>query len=272
MLGKLLKYDFRAGGMAFPLLYVALGALYLIGLLAKHLRIEQFVGTMVVAIAIVAIAAMVLAIVFAVTRYHKGLFGAEGYLTQTLPVGKGVLVASKALTAGILLLLGYGAVILAVLAVVNLVGAEDLVTMLRDVAGQSFWPLLLYLLGLSLAQLLAVVGELFFAITLANTRPFLKNNVIFSVVFFFAGNMAVSFLELAGMMLLPVGVLFTAGGASFTFETMLGSLVQHGGGQSSMTALPEISMGLGSLVIDVAAGLALLFLSRWLMAHKTSVK
>jgi hypothetical protein len=36
--------------------------------------------------------------------------------------------------------------------------------------------------------------------------------------------------------------------------------------------LSEIPLGIGSGFADLAAGIVLLLLARWLMAHKTSVK
>lgn len=88
MLGKLLKYEVKAAGKVMPALYLGIGLTYGLGKLAEVLGIEQMKTGFGIACAGVGIAAMVLALILTVMRYAKGLFGAEGYLTQTLPSAK----------------------------------------------------------------------------------------------------------------------------------------------------------------------------------------
>lgn len=275
MLGKLLKYEIKASGIILPALYAGLLLVFCVGLLARALNIVQIQGAMAVACALVGIAALILALVMVVTRYHKSLFGAEGYLMQTLPVKKGSLIASKAISGYILILLGMVAVVLGIAGTIYLTGAGDLADQFKNLFGSQFSPLLIFFVAAILVQLFLMVSEVYFSITLANTSAFIKNNILFAVVFYFAANMVGSVLELVAMLVLPLGIKLTGDGhVQWVFETTLGSLIANPSltGEQDLSVFSEISLGVGSIVVDLALGIALLFVSRWLMTRKTSVK
>lgn len=145
MLRKLLKYEIKASGIILPVLYAGLLLVFGAGLLAKELDIIQIQGVMAIACTLVGIAALILTLVMVVTRYHKSLFGAEGYLMQTLPVKKGTLIASKAISGYILILLGMLATGLGIGGSIYLTGAGDLAEQVRNLFGNQFFPLLTFL-------------------------------------------------------------------------------------------------------------------------------
>jgi len=100
-----------------------------------------------------------------------------------------------------------------------------------------------------------------------------RNNVLFSVVFFFVANFVVGLLEIAAMLFIPIGIRITESGVSLTFETMIGSLFESGNFFNSTQApLSEISIGIASGFADLAAGIGLILLACWLLMRKTSVK
>ncbi len=275
MLRKLLKYEIKASGIILPVLYAGLLLVFGAGLLAKELDIIQIQGVMAIACTLVGIAALILTLVMVVTRYHKSLFGAEGYLMQTLPVKKGTLIASKAISGYILILLGMLATGLGIGGSIYLTGAGDLAEQVRNLFGNQFFPLLTFLGTATLVQMFLMVSEVYFAITLANTSPFLKNNILFSIVFYFAVNMVGSILELVAMLVLPLGIKLTGDGhVQWVFESTLGSIIANPSlaGEQDLSVFSEISLGVGSILIDLILGIALLFISRWLMTRKTSVK
>ena len=113
MLGKLMKYDLRSCLRKFGPLWIAAIALsaliglsfrfvidapgersglvtFLLGVLPSMLLFGLFV------------AMAVLALIFVIERFYKGLLGDEGYLMHTLPASAGAHIASKGLTALIL--------------------------------------------------------------------------------------------------------------------------------------------------------------------------
>ncbi|MCI8554237.1 MAG: hypothetical protein HFJ80_04750 [Clostridiales bacterium] len=268
MLGKLLKYEVKAGLRLFPIIYLAGLLPFLLGLLAKVLNIQQVQGLMVAILALASFASVVGVIIFAIVRYFKGLFGAEGYLNQTLPVSKGSLIGSRIIAAGIWMAVGVGMALLGISGVQYLIADDPfaLWKTLEELTGTVSGALLLYLGAAMLVQTLALIGELYFAMTLANTRSFVRNNALFSVLFYFAASTVVGFLELVGILLIPIGMQLTEQGMELRFEMMLSSihLVEQG--------LTGVTMGLGSILVDLVAGVGLLLAARLLMEHKLTVK
>ena len=106
MFGKLLKYDFRSMFKQFAFIWPAALALALV----NHFTISSFVTSvsdmrqtaagiaMLVYVAIL-MAMFVIAVIFVIQRFYKGLLGDEGYLMHTLPVKPWQLIASKLLCA-----------------------------------------------------------------------------------------------------------------------------------------------------------------------------
>lgn len=106
MFGKLLKYDFRSMIKQFAFIWPAALALALV----NHFTINSFVTSasearqtfsgiaMLVYVAIL-MAMFIVALVFTIQRFYKGLLGDEGYLMHTLPVKPWQLIGSKLLCA-----------------------------------------------------------------------------------------------------------------------------------------------------------------------------
>ena len=274
MLRKLLKYDVKSGFGVMGLLYIGVILFYCLGLLFKALDVSQMTISMVFALVLTGVAMIIMAIVVVVTRFHKGLFGAEGYLMQTLPVGKGHLILSKAITAYLLLLAGIIGLLLAMIGVIHLMDAQSLQEMLDMLLGGMIFPLIIYMGIAALIQLGMNISVVYTAITLANTRPFIRNNILYAVIFYFVGNMAAGLLELAGMLFIPLSLRFTQeGGVNFVFDTTFRSILELGTGTLEDTAmLASVNFGLGSALVDAGLTVGLLFLTRWLMTYKTSVK
>lgn len=269
MLGKLLKYEFRVNLWAIPCLAAVAALLYGGAWFGKWIQISQISMGASVGLLLVGIAALIVAFILAVLRYYKGLFGAEGYLSQTLPVGKGALLASKLIVALVWLLLGGVVFAAAMVGFFQLQGIlEDMIQSFRTMA-QYLAPLFVWM-GITLVvQTICSLSEIYFAITLAHTRPFLGNPVIFSILFYFAGQMVVGILELAGILLIPMGMKFQEDGMAFVWEGMLPTMLDAMGN-------PELTngatIGFGSLLMDLAAAVVFLMLCRWLMMKKASVK
>ena len=106
MFGKLLKYDFRSMFKQFAFIWPAALALALV----NHFTLNSFVTStsdtrqtisgvaMLIYVAIL-MAMFIVALVFTIQRFYKGLLGDEGYLMHTLPVKPWQLIGSKLLCA-----------------------------------------------------------------------------------------------------------------------------------------------------------------------------
>jgi hypothetical protein len=272
MLGKLIKVELKAGLRVIPLALIGILTFYLIGLLAKVLDIIQIQGTASFFIIVSGIAGLLITLIFVILRYYKGLFGAEGYLTQTLPVSKGSLIAAKVITAYLWTIISVVFMVLAVIATLHIIDFQGLQVIIDMVFGGNFTPLVIYVAISGATGLLVFLGEIYFAITLANTRLFMKNNILFSIVFFVGANLAVGMLELVAMLFIPLGITIMDSGVMWTTETMLGTMSLNFNTVETGPIVGSVSIGVGNCFVDVIAGIALLVFAHWLLVHKTSVK
>ncbi len=103
MLLRLLKYDFRAMWKRFSLIWGAALALALVNRFTLFRDTGDAVfgqdGPFMFAFMCVIAAMFVIAMIFVVDRFSKGLLGDEGYLMHTLPVRSWQLVVSKLICA-----------------------------------------------------------------------------------------------------------------------------------------------------------------------------
>ncbi|MEG0371013.1 MAG: ABC transporter permease [Clostridium sp.] len=102
MLGKLLKYEFKATARTFIPLYIGIILVSLFnGLFLNPNDVELSNAKVIGIIILVAlfIALVVITIVVTVQRFSKNLLGDEGYLMFTLPVSTKMLILSKTLIA-----------------------------------------------------------------------------------------------------------------------------------------------------------------------------
>ena len=118
MLLKLLKYDFRAMWKQFSLIWGAALVLALVNRFSIFWNVDDHAiglsdttasGITVFAFMAVLVAMFVIAVMFVVNRFSKGLLGDEGYLMFTLPVRPWELVLSK-LICGTVTWVGCGVV------------------------------------------------------------------------------------------------------------------------------------------------------------------
>ena len=104
MLGKLLKYEFRATARLFLPIYAAIAILAGLMLLLRALPDDatgvSFLTFMVGLLYVVAAFGLVVTtVVVLVSRFYKNLLGAEGYLMFTLPVTTGQNILAKLIPA-----------------------------------------------------------------------------------------------------------------------------------------------------------------------------
>ena len=118
MLGKLMKYEFKATGRVFLPLF---GSLLLISILTRifvelNLSMPQALGIMVSVILIIGL--LVITFILTLQRFYKNLLEKEGYLMHTIPVKTHSLIFSKLFTASIWQILSTIVVTIAILILV----------------------------------------------------------------------------------------------------------------------------------------------------------
>ncbi len=215
MLGKLLKYDFRAMWKQFSIIWPAALVIALInrftlpfntkgGLVANN----ELVAVITMSVFVGVLCAMfVVAMVFVLTRFYKGLLGDEGYLMHTLPVQTWQLILSKLICALAVTILN---VVVSMLAMVLMMPIDwtdlfDVIMWQRLVQGLAQQPdAILYLVEfflmviMAMALMIAVVY-----LSMAIGHLFHRRRIFMSVVAFFAidivGNIVLTLLANTGL-------------------------------------------------------------------------
>ena len=277
MLVKLLKYDLKACLRIFPIIAIGVAASFTLGMLANVFNITQVSGTSVIVLAVLAVASICASMVIVILRFCKGLYGSQGYLYQTLPVKAGNLLASKIINAYICTLVSVLLSMVSVFAIFIITGIEtDVVTQLVNlVVGNSAVPFVIYIAVSSAILLLVFFASAFFAVTAAHTRPFIRNNIVMAILIYFVINFAKGFLEIAFMLIIPLGIELRDGGFVWSTGFMVGMLSNN----DLMSNLQEGSgivngmiLSIGNWIADIAVAVILFIAARRMMIRKISIK
>ena len=125
MFGKLLKYDFRSMLKQFAFIWPAALVLAAVnrytvsGLESTSATGETVAGVAMLVFVAIMIAMFVIAVIFVVQRFFKGLLGDEGYLMHTLPVRPWQLILSKLVCAVVLTVVSIAVAIVSILVIVS---------------------------------------------------------------------------------------------------------------------------------------------------------
>lgn len=198
MLNKLLKHEFIATGRIMGAVYavVALIMAYVLGsyyINKDTATTGQMLGITV--LLVISACSFFLTAIVMIMNFQKSLYGDQGYLSFTLPVKGSTLLISKILVSTVWFVAAF--VCLMGTAVVTFVVLKE------DILGDETYSLVetilpMFLNGKSVAtvittavvymvayfiQFAVVTLEMYFAITLANTRHFQKKYTLWTIVF-----------------------------------------------------------------------------------------
>lgn len=214
MFGKLLKYDFRSMWKQFAFIWPAALALALVnhftinGLDSTSTVGETTAGISMLIYVAILMAMFIVALVFAIQRFFKGLLGDEGYLMHTLPVRPWQLIGAKLVCAVVTTFLSVMVALLSILVIFP----WD-----REVVGELFRGLRYVFTHWNVQATHGIIGILEFCLMMMVSfatgflqlylamsigHLFSKNRVALSVIAFIAINAIVS--ALLGNLLLPL--------------------------------------------------------------------
>lgn len=198
MLNKLLKHEFIATGRIMGAVYavVAIIAAYLLGsyyIARDTASVGQVLG--VTALLIISSCNFILTAVVMITNFQKTLYGDQGYLSFTLPVKSVSLLTSKVITSTAWFVAAF-ACFMGTAAITVLVVKKDLIGEESYQTLSSMLPM--FLGGKTVTTIVTTVVmalisyfvkfavftvELYFAISLANTRHFQKKYILWTIIF-----------------------------------------------------------------------------------------
>ncbi|MCL2034967.1 MAG: hypothetical protein FWG94_09590 [Oscillospiraceae bacterium] len=195
MLGKLIKHQLRDTARIIPLSLIVV-AFFII---ATIISVQAGAGVPVILFAVFLLftgfLAMYFIIGYCVIRFYKNVYGAEGYLTMTLPVAEKQIYASWTVTGIIWIAIG------TVFAVISyFVGMDAIFMFSPDDAGNSEEIAMIMSSGFYIIMILGVfIGslsiliELYFCTTIAHVKPFRKLGL---------GSAVLAYIALYGIQLL----------------------------------------------------------------------
>lgn len=144
MLGKLMKYEFKATGRLLVPLYVALMIFAIINKLfmgdMSAIDSSSTFGTFIkvttmIIYVVIMVSIFIVTLFVIIQRYRTNLLGDEGYLMNTLPVKPWQNIMSKLLTASIWMILS---VIMAMLSILILAYQKDMFSVSWDFISEFF--------------------------------------------------------------------------------------------------------------------------------------
>lgn len=191
MLGKLLKYEFRATVRIMLPVICALLVLSLAARLAivniADSRLMTIISTFIIIAYFLAImAAAVLTMVTLVYRFYKSLLSNEGYLTFSLPAGVHSQLWCKLIASAVWIIVTFLAIVLSIFIVATPVSLTGRV--MPDVDYMLRWLEQAY--GLGAAQLMTFAVELLIAMFLASIGGCLTFYAAMSIGFGFSNHKA----------------------------------------------------------------------------------
>lgn len=270
MFGKLIKNEFKS--TAHSVMYIYLAAVITIGmmLLSYSVKLKWISTLSTVALMLISVIAVIITLVAVISGFYKSLYGAQGYLSFTLPVKSGELLASKALVSFVWILLSY------IIAVSIWIGiyfyaaakiGQDRITAIKElmkafqgIPGEKAIKQMLIFLGIMVfVQITVLISQIYFSITLANTRVFQKYGMITALFIFFAVYIVMQILAMLLTTYVPVTLSATQDGLAVSFS-------------NNMMSMDGIAFGLTGTMFQILAAAGLFTATSYLMKHKINVK
>lgn len=216
MLGKLMKYEFKACGRTFFPMYICILVLSAInGLFNNYdifklsenklsFAIEDVQGILILVLFALFISLFVLTILLTIQRFKKNLLEDEGYLMFTLPVDTKSLILSKFLVALIFVFLS-GIVAIAGFMLIGMISGgvslSDIVEILNgnifgnSISSSDIWKLIgLMITGLTITYSTFIL-TIYLSISVGQLPQFNKHRVAAGVIAFFIINAVVSIIQ-----------------------------------------------------------------------------
>lgn len=231
MLGKLIKNDFKTSAHTMGMIYLA--AAITVGFMAFSyiFKVTWISGVATMVLLAIAVIAVVVTFVCVIVDFQRTLFGNQGYLSHTLPVTIGQLVISKMVVSFAWMLLSYAVGIAILLGVYGYASA-----MIGDDVRVAFQLLTIFFEGIpsgatikivvALAlvvvfiRIVLLIAQLYFAITLSNTRAMTKFGAFAAIIIFFVIFLVMTIASTALANYIPLSIVADSAGIRITATSM----------------------------------------------------
>ncbi|MGN0635236.1 MAG: hypothetical protein ACI4I5_03350 [Acutalibacteraceae bacterium] len=196
MLGKLIKNEFKSTAHSMFGVFLAAGITFVIMLVVFLFKVKSLMTISSVVLGAIAVAVLVITLFSIITMFNKSLYGAQGYLSFTLPVTGKQLLASKTIVSLIWVSISFlFAIAVTVFLVVYWVAqtsdsikqvVHSIYEMLQNMEGmpdpQTAIKVLTAVVVALFVKALFLIFKVAFSLAIANTKPFQKYNPIFIAI------------------------------------------------------------------------------------------
>lgn len=211
MLGKLLKYEFKATGRTFVPLYIAIILVsFLVGIFFDFNSGDQLIFNIILILVLGALftALGVLTLLVIIQRFNKNLLGDEGYLMFTLPVTAKKIISSKVIVSVVWFLSSFIVSIISLFIIgmsmsikqgeVNMISLVDFIVEFLRNPSQEEWSFIGQAIEVGVLGLISFgvfVLIIYLSIAIGQLPVFSKHKVITSFVTFFIINLIVNYIN-----------------------------------------------------------------------------
>ena len=207
MLGKLIKYEFKATMRSFLAIYASLiltGILIGIFMFA-NVEVGMSLGMLIMVALMITLGVLTITVI--IKRFSKNLLGDEGYLMMTLPVSAKKIVASKIITSVVYLILSTIVVFLVFVVIMLTSGMATMKEFIRSMG--NVWNYMVMnllsardiILNMIITFMLGIVDYISFilviytSLSIGQLKPFNKHRTPVAIIAFFIINMIVSVIS-----------------------------------------------------------------------------
>lgn len=271
MLNKLLKHEFKDTARVMPFLYVVV----LVSTALSYISFITDIGWLTLSSSVLllflSIAGIVITFVVVILRFYNNLYSREGYLMFSLPVKPHKLLISKTIVSISWILVSCVVFIGSFLCALYFMDAFETVS-LRDLLHQitlsPFKNLIYAFIPLMILNIIYIIGQIFFSITLSNVAYFHKMGAASPIVIFLVLNVALKILESIFAIITPFSILIEGNSTSLSTQNMIGFLIEN----IKSSNVSELVIGLGGFIFNVIATCLLFYFNGKLMNKKVSLK
>ena len=273
MLGKLVKHQLRDTVRIIPLALIAVAFFLGLTIIAAQAGAHGLTAISASFLLFLGFAVMYFAIGYCVFRFYKSVYGAEGYLTMTLPVTEKQVYASWAITGVIWIVVGtivaLASYYFGMDALLSLSPHTDHATEeLAMIMGVHFKVIMI--LGVLFGSLLILI-DLYFCITLAHVKPFRKLGLGSAVLAYIALYGIHTLVSLPLTFYVPLSLQHTPGTGwelvNVTMSSAMPDMVR-----STAHAPAPVTIGIAAFFWYIVPLIIMPVITVWLMKKKINLK
>lgn len=275
MLGKLIKHDLKATSRVIPFIYLSIAVLGLVGFIGLWMRKEAigFIACFIMMFA--GLGAYVATLILLAVRFHKSMFGREGYLTLTLPVSTGQLLLSKSISSLVWIfssfIVMFGSIFLSISIMFN--HLDTLEPGVGAMLNETFSPLygqgtVLFLIS-AVVSSLYFIASIFFSFSLGNSGIFSNQGAWLGVLLYLGIDLVANIIGSIITFFMPLSMVIGKDGISFTTQSMGQAMIDEIFAGVEPTTF---TIGIGSYIYEIALIVLFFVFANKLLKRKLCLK